>query len=349
MSGSNIDDLDILRWEEMTDTVRKFPSTGPKLFTDMYRKKDLRGTDVAVWDELSKTRRRAPIQVRGAPAQRVDLLSRTQRSAAVADIFISKSLKAADIEYLRRPGSASDAGAQAMINDELEDMNEIIDNTVEHACMSVARGSWSVNQSTSTTAVKSRGVNFTLTFAVTALDSGAANSGPGSWATASNKIYTTGLTAVMDKMENVAGMTPTRAIHNRATEDLLLQNDEVKAFLGEQYKTQLLRSGHISNIRGIEFNPYNSGDDDGGSFAKYWSNNHVLFLPESTRHLELLEAGALVPAGPGSDQLVMASPGKYSYARVTHNPVGIELFVGYRFIPINKYPEQFIYYAHNVA
>ena len=338
MTVTNIHELDVLKWEAMTDTVRKFPFTGDhwfrkNLFTN---KKQLRGTDTVVWDELTKTRRRAPFATRGQPAQRLDLLSRGMRSAQVADIFVSKVLRADQLEYLRRYGEANgnsaDSGAQAIINDELEDMTERVMNTVEYACMSVARGSLAIDQMASTTAVKSRGVKWTLTFPVSTL------SKLTSWATNTTKIYSTEIQAIFDKMAAVTGQMPTRAVHNGALMTNILQNDEVKEFMGDQYRTQLLQTGYVSSMRGINFQPYDTGDDESGSFAKYWSDSEALFLPPDNRYFELFEADALIP-GPG-DTFVSSGPGMYSYAQINKNPVSVELFVGYRFLPVNRYPER---------
>lgn len=338
MSFSGIHNLDILRFERMTDFVRKVPSTGPHYCYETFfrpNQKPLRGTDTASWDEVTRTRRRAPYGVRGAPAQRMDLLTRARRSCSVADIFISKALTGEQLEYLRKYGTEDVEGARAMINEELEDMVDLIHNTREHACYSVLRGSFSADQSASTTAVKHKGAVFTLTFNVTTMT--ASNS----WASASTNIYTDELTAIENKGAEL-GSPITRAIHERTIADNLLKNTEVKSFLGESYKTQLLNSGKITRVRGIDFIGYDTGDDDGGSWAKYITDpTEVLFLPGDNKNFRLFEADTLIPTPDGND-LMRVTPGIYSYADITKNPAGIELFVGYRFLPVNLYPERII-------
>jgi len=299
MTLSNIHEIDVLRWENLTDTVRKFPTTGEHWFRNnlFTTKKPLRGTDIATWDELTRGRKRAPYTVRGQPAQRMDLMSRGMRSCSVADIFVSKQLRADQIEYLRQYGTQDQEGSQAVINDELEEMVTFINNTVEHACMSVARGSLAIDQTASTTAVKSKGVKFTLTFPV-------ATQAMGVWSNNGTRIYTTEMSLLFDKAFSIGLGMPSRIVHNSKAMDYLLQNTEVKDFLGEQYKTQLLRDGRISNIRGVNFQSYDTGDEQGGSWAKYWTDTELLVLPSDNRYFEL--------------------------------------FVGYRFLPVNRFAERII-------
>jgi hypothetical protein len=174
-----------------------------------------------------------------------------------------------------------------------------------------------------------------LTFPVATLAMGA-------WSSAATPIYTDEISAIFEKAYSIGMGQPTRILHNAKIQDYLLKNTEVKSFLGEQYKTQLLRDGRISNIRGMDWVSYDTGDDEGGSWAKYWPDNKLLILPPDNKYFELYEADALIPT-PDLHGLTRSSPGKYSYAIVSPNPPGIELFVGYRFLPINRFAERIIY------
>lgn len=335
MSFSGIHNLHVLRHETMTDLVRKFPSTGAHWFYEnLYRPrpKKLIGTDIAVWDEVSRSRKRAPYNARGAPAQRMDTLRHSTRTSSVADIFVSKHLTAHQIEYLRQYGTQNQEGARQLIADELEDLIAMVHNTREHACLNTTLGAYSVDQSAGTK-VKSKGVRFSLTFPVTTLTAAA------SWATAGTKIYTTEIDRIFEKMIDVTGDIPSFAVHNLSVMTNLLQNTEVKEFLGESYKTQLLKEGRIGTIRNINWNQYDTGDDDSGSWVKYLPNERIIFLPEDRRYFEIHEADALIPT-PDGRGLQRTSPGIYSYSRVTDNPAGIELFVGYRFLAVNRYAEK---------
>lgn len=337
MSFSGVHNLDVLRWEQMTDTVRKFPIPGEMWFSKnlFTNRVPLIGTDTAKWDEISRARKRAPFAVRGQPAQRMDLLDRSTRTSSIADIFVSKHLKAENIEYLRTLGSAGDSGgAQMIIAEELSDLVERVQWSVEWACVQAARGSLTVDQSSSTDFVKSQGVNFTVTFPVTTLNAGA------DWATAGTDIYNTEISAIEAKMVEVWGGVPGRIVHTRKVMDYLLKNTSIKDMMSEQYKQQLLGSRRLTQIRGINFYQYDTGDDNSGSFASYFPDDYVLVLPNDNRYFEIHEADALIP-GP-NETLIRSSPGLYSYAKVTHNPVGIELFVGYRFLPVSRWAERSI-------
>lgn len=335
MTITNIHELDVLRWESMTDVVRKFPSTGPHYFREnvFTNRRPLVGTDIAVWEELTRSRRRVPYQVRGQPAQRMEPLTRGVRSASVAEIFVSKQLRADQIEFLRQYGTTNTPGSQQIINDELEDLNSMLDNTIEYACCQVALGALSIDQTASVYA-KSKGVKFSISFPV-------ATQALGLWTNSATKIYSTEFSLLFEKAISLYGQQPARIIHTSQTMDLLLQNVEVKEFLGDQYKTQLLSSGRLSNIRGVQFISYDTGDDESGSWAKYMPANKILVLPGDNRYFELFEADALIPA-PGLQSLIRTTPGRYSYSVVNTNPPGIEMFVGYRFLPVNRFAERVI-------
>lgn len=332
-------DLSVLRHTHMIDTVNKIVTDRDNYFsgTVFAKRTPLLNTDIAEWDEYTAPRTRAKFNARGNAAMPMDLLSVTRRTASVADIFVSKTLTGAQIEYLRNVGTEHDEGATRMINAELADMRRAIDYTVEWACVNAALGTLTINQSATAKMPASVAANVTITFGVTTLSRLTA------WNVNTTKILSTELTAVDQKGLETWGGVPDLAIHNASVMNYLVQNDEVQNFMTDARKDAVFSSGTTAALRGKNWRSYDRGDKDSGSFAKYFPDDKVLFVG-GTEYMEILEASALIPS-PDRQSLIRTAPGYYAYADVEVNPPSVTLYMGYRFLPVNRYPEKTILFT----
>jgi hypothetical protein len=154
-----------------------------------------------------------------------------------------------------------------------------------------------------------------------------------------------------------AGRFPGLAIINNSVEGYLIQNTEVQEWLKYTYgsavgfsnpaSTEVLSGMAIGGPKWLK-NVHGYVPTGSTTFTKFMPDGTVIMLPpedELGEVLAMAEGYGIVPRNAfGAENAngivdLAPSPGFYSYATATENPVGVRIYAGWLGLPVIKFPK----------
>lgn len=202
----------------------------------------------------------------------------------------------------------------------------------------------------------SSGAVYTLDFSVPAghkdqLDiDGSGDIISASWATASTDIVGQ-VNAIKAAVLRKNGYALKHAYYGENILGYLLANDSVQAAMNSHpgLAAAFMQGQVADGFLGMKWHPMDGAffDDENGDTQAWWPADQVVFTPDpSPEWYEVMEGSHPVPASLGNVSAdgvaalgdIREATGMYSYAAITHNPVGIDQFFGDTFLPILKVP-----------
>ncbi len=313
--------LSILQHQVMTAVVRKFPMPqfiGKALFPE----KPI-VSDTAKWDEIHQNRDMAQYVVADGEAKIVDNRGVIQRSATVACLKEKKQLKGSTMAWLRKPGTEHVQYGEQAVKDELTELDSRNEFRREWARWTALSGTLTVDQAD---------VKFTVNYGIAGSHKPTVGT---SWSDVSADIIGD-LTDWKQLIQQDSGEGATKVYINTETMQYMIKNTGIKALMGEQLKTQILQSGYITRIMGLNFIVYDAGYvPSGGSFTKFVPDNVAIVCTNSVFAEEQL--------APSLDPKSGFKPGKFSKSWSEEDPAGIWALVEINSLPVIKKVENLIY------
>lgn len=242
------------------------------------------------------------------------------------------------------------ANAPSVIRDELRDMKLEVTKTKEYCFAKVLlNGGLTVND----TNVPGSDIQFPLDFGVKTANRAAA------WSTAGTAIISDEIPKFQEAMVGNCGKPIRRAIINDKTVRYILANTEVTSYgknwemaqrflrantLGDKILDGLEIGGLDWTVNGFGYKP------DGGSFTRWMSDDHAIFLPESLEDvLQIAEGLQPVPVdsiaaldGETLEEFPDLQRGLVAYAVWEKEPVGLWIHVAWYGTPLVLQPDAVI-------
>lgn len=338
--------LDLLmQVQDYTDAVRVFEvEPSQTLFQDLFNvnKKVCVGPTVQ-WDETDFPRRLAPVVGDESAFPAVNPNDKKPQAAPLIHLKVSKKLDAYKLLEWRYAG-LRDADVRRSIEDELGGMIKIIKSSVEYICANALLGTIDTSQI--------EGSEYSVQFSY-----GVTTQTIGQWSNTGTDILGVEIPKISSKFVQTLGRQPGVTIFNDNLEKELLQNTSLKGWLQYQYAASAIFASMTTDqvmqntkLGGLDWRKSFGGYvPTGGSFTRFMSDNKIITLPmqgELGSLLTMAEGYGAIPTNVygGGDGAAAATafrragaPGLYAYSVGTHNPAGVELYVGYRFFPVVKY------------
>jgi hypothetical protein len=178
---------------------------------------------------------------------------------------------------------------------------------------------------------------------------------PGSkWTDPTTKIVTE-VGNLVDQYTKDTGRLASTILHNLTVEQDLLENKEVQLLCANQaYAARILLSDAKDNrvldglrLGNLEWQKSLGYYDENGQIVRFMPDQTTILLPEDQElpnTIGLAEGSGLIPRnayGTEGDLGIfeLAAPGYYSYSVLSPNPVGIQLFAGWRGFPYLRFPK----------
>ena len=311
----------ILQHEVMSAVVKKFP-TPQFIGKTLFPEKPI-NSDTAKWDEIHQNRDLATYVSPDGEANNIDRLGVYQKSATVACLKEKKQLKGSTLAWLRKPGTEHVQIAEQAVKDELADLDSRIEFRREWARWSALSGTLTVNQAN---------VKFTVDYGIAGTHKPTVAA---DWSNVATDIIGD-LIAWKELIQKDSGEQATKVYVNDLTMSYMVKNTGIKALMGEQLKTQILQSGYITRVMGLNFIVYNSGYvPSGGSFTK--------FVPDEVAIMCTNSVFAEDQVAPSTDPKSGYRPGKFSKSWVEEDPAGIWVLVELNSLPVIKKVENLVY------
>jgi len=295
------------------------------------------------WDEVTYSRELAPIIGSSSPAPMTPVTNRVNRVASMVDIKHHCFIPGDRLYRERAPGELK-ANAQAVVANEINNLRNMIEKTLEWLCVKTLLGSVPISPAN----VPGSDYTQTLTYTTTAFTKGA------DWDTAATLIASSEVPTMVDAFTKATGHVPGTVLHNVTVEEQCLQNTEIKTLCANQaYAGRILlssakdnrvldglRLGNLTWLKSLGY--YNLN----GVTTRFCPDKTIIVLPEDDllpQVLGLAEGCGLIPRtayGAEGDLGIfdVAAPGFYAYCVLSPNPIGIQLFAGWRGLPYLRWP-----------
>lgn len=330
--------------ETLTGLIRTFDSEpGNRNCTGIFArnaKKLMPEGTLAKWDEVVGSRHLAPVVGSEEPAPRQANKAKTTKTSAMAHVRVSKFISGDRLFDDRAPGKLV-PDAEAVIAEELMDLNNLIGNTKEFLCASALLGTITVSSAT----VPGSTMTFTVSFSPQTINA------TNSWASSGTKIISSELKTIKKTYKDTSGFNAAEVIIDPDIESYLQGNNEAKGFVANALGANFLLGGTLDGaaLGGLRFGGLSWQVTDGvykpegGLVTRYKTGDKAIFLPSAAQQREVLgwvEGYGKVPAGPvftpgGRGAVRQASSrGNYAYAMTSGDPVGIKLIAGWVGLPV---------------
>lgn len=311
----------ILQHKVMTELVKKFP-TPQFIGKAMFPERPI-DSNTAQWDEVHANRDMATYVVPDGEANIIKRLGVINRSSTVASLKEKKQLKGSTLAWLRKPGTEHQSYGEQAVRDELADLDSRLEFRREWARWSALTGTLTVNQER---------VKFVVDYGIAGSHKPTVGT---SWSDVSADIISD-LNAWKTIIQQDSGETATTVYLNSIAMGYLVKNTGIKGLMGETLKTQILQSGYITRVMGLNFIVYDVGYvPAGGSFTKFISDSYVFMVTSSIFAEEQL--------APSTDPKSGYKPGKFSKSWVSEDPAGIWVLIELNSLPVIKKVENIIY------
>lgn len=318
----------ILKNETLTGIVREFLEPPEYMGPDIFPEREIL-TDKVTWDVMTGSRKMANFVVRGAPAHIVPMMSYTRKIALTATIKEKKIIDAQALYFLRRPGSDDTTRyGEMLVTEEINDLRRRVDARREWTRWQALQGTLTVNQDDVKFSIDYEfDVTHTPTVAI-------------SWSDNTNARIKSDIWAWRQLIAEDSGSPVTDIYLNSNVMDHMTSNAELKTFMGDTMKDQILRDGYITRLLGTAIHVYDEGyaDEATGVFQPYIPDDEVI----------LLARGPLGGGKPVCEMITGASadnegrPGMWSKTWVENDPAGRWLMVGWDGLPVINQPAAII-------
>lgn len=344
----------VLSPSSLTSLVTSFLSGQPRPMTGLFQAgRPLTvdfamntGDSIATWDHVTGRRHLAGMVGPSAPGIEVDREGVESKTSSCAHIKLFKKLPGSILLNENAPGMMR-PDAQAVVNQALLDLAEMIADTIERACgLILSTGKFTASRA-----------NFPETQAIFDLDFGASSNQAftrsAAWGTASTKIISNDVPLVIKQpFLNAAGEVAGRVVYGPSVEASILKNTEFQALAASQAGLTIIQGAGL----GVSVQQFRIGNLDwvpsvatfkpkGGSVTQMFPADTIAVLPQKlTDTLGMGYGRAIVPAGQvfgmpassGGALLKLSDQGVYTYAELKGNSV--ELNAGIVFLPVLMNP-----------
>lgn len=326
----------ILKTEVMTGLVQKFPPQGlmglsmaPRLATSKIT------AQMARWDVMRSSRHLPEYNQPGAPAKREDKLIFDTYVAELAYHRFKKALDAQTLYFLRNAGDQYNVQAgEQRVRQELEDLNRLLDYKTEYMIWQMFTGTLAATQAD---------VKFSVDYGIAV---GHKPTTGTSWASLTTADPVSDIQAWKKLISRDSGEMPTDAYCNETVMNYMVNNTKVRELLRNQYGRQLVETGNINRMLGLNVHVYDNGyTPKGGSFTPFIGEDKFIIIakgnpdPEgqvTNRLWDLLE-------GPSLDMGANGRPGKFSKSWMAEDPSVEHILVEHYALPVLFKPEAVIY------
>lgn len=130
----------------------------------------------------------------------------------------------------------------------------------------------------------------------------------------------------IQKVMEDSGYQIKRAYTSQEVLTMLVNAKQLKDYFVQTPAGQeFIRTGGITDIKGITWYPHNHVYDGGSGLSRFIPKNRIIFTPNPDGNWgEWYEAGAVTDGPNGPERTI----GRYSFAKHQHNPPSAELFYG---------------------
>lgn len=311
----------ILQHQVMTALVKKFP-TPQFIGKAMFPEKPI-DSNTAQWDEVHANRDMATYVVPDGEANIIKRLGVINRSSTVASLKEKKQLKGSTMAWLRKPGTEHQSYGEQAVKDELADLDSRLEFRREWARWSALTGTLTVDQER---------VKFVVDYGIDSTHKPTVGT---SWSDVAADIIGD-INTWKALIQQDSGEMATTVYLNSIVMEYMIKNTGIKSLMGESLKTQILQSGYITRVMGINFVVYDVGYvPEGGSFTKFVDDTHCFMVTSSLFAEEQL--------APSTDPKSGYRPGKFSKSWIEEDPAGIWVLIELNSLPVIKKVENIIY------
>jgi hypothetical protein len=300
------------------------------------------GDTIATWDQVTGRRHLAGFVGSSAPSQEVAREGVETKTSACAHIKLHKRLPGSILINERAPGMAT-ASQQAVINQALTDLGNMIADTIERACALVlSTGKFTASKA-----------NFPETQLIFDLDFGATSNQAfarsAAWSNVGTKIISNDVPLLIKKaFQDASGETAGRVVYGPSVEASILKNTEFQALSAAQAGLSIIQGAGMGasvkqfRIGGMDWEPTTGTfKPTGGAVTPFFPADTIAVLPQGLGDTlgmafgrEVIPASQVfAPSAQGGASLLTLSPeGVYSYAELQGN--GVILHAGIVFLPV---------------
>jgi hypothetical protein len=291
------------------------------------------------WDVIKGSRMVAKPNVPNSEAHIVPRLGISQESAAFVYLREKKVFEPTTIHWLRQPGSLSNKkNAEQAVLREITDLNQRFDNFVEWCCWRALTG---------TLVFDYDDVQASVDYKIPASHKPTVGT---DWGTATPQSIINDIKAWKRLISRDARVAASEVYTTDKTLDRIFNSFasvgvattfQAGGLLSDRMKDQYYTSGVLPGFLGLNWNTVESFYDTDQGVPTLFVPDDALFMGNFTenRPIEIME-------GPTADDEAPAGfTGKFSKTWKEKDPSARQFLLEYHFLPIIRYPEQFIYVA----
>lgn len=322
-------ELTLLDYQVLSKVITKFPiPTNFQIMANLFPINNIDG-DSAKWDVVKNGRGIGTFKSPGAPATPVANLGVSQTVSQFASVAFEKVLGEQDLIWNRQPGTEDTPYLEQKIARETQDLNRLIDMTMEYCAAQALTGTLTVNQSD---------VKFSVDFGIDGTHKVTASP---LWSDLSTSDPLTDLDTWKQLIAADAGENATQLWMNSKTLwAYVLRHSAIRELLQAQYGRELVAGLKPPQISDLDIITYDGGYVASGTFTKYIPDGKVIMLAKTPDFGEMQVGSALVPNGEAGLRKVI---GKYAYSYISKNPPKQMLIAGANFLPVINKVENIVY------
>lgn len=316
-------ELSVLDHRVLTKMVELFPVKDLAGLSRIPREPAAAG--IAEWDEVKNSRHLADFTTPGAEAKTTALRTVTHQIANLAYIREKKMLSAPTMYWLRRPGSDQVQFAEGGVRAELADLNNLVDRRVEWMIWKMLSGNLAVSQND---------IKFSIDYGIVSSHKPTVTT---SWANPAADVLAD-LTTWKKLIARDSGEVADTLFLTETVMGYLVENQKVRDLLAYQGGRELLESGRLPHLLGLDLVVYDAGYvPEGGSFTPFIPDDHVV-MTAGKDFWALIEGASL-------DVRAQGRPGKFAKSWEEEDPSIRQILVEWAVLPVLKKPDNAVYAA----
>ncbi|SDP77045.1 major capsid protein [Desulforhopalus singaporensis] len=331
--------IDAFKWRSMTAAINQLPKT-PRLLQDMvFRTRNTNPTETIDVDIIKGGRKILPFVRNDAAGTIIEKLTGEMRSVKAPRLRPKKPFTATELLTQRGPGkivyaNGGDVTAERnrKIGQELADLKNRVDTTIEFMCAQALQGSYSVSND---------GYNFSIDFQMPSAHKPVLGSGSG-WNESGGNIMDD-IDTWATLIRNATGLAPDIALCGSAVVKALRDNAEVRELLDNRRTnagtfTWKASNDYIGNLNGIDLYRYGMEYQDlAGADQNFLDANKFVLI--STQARFSVEFALILDLDAGA-----AIQGEYfSKSWLEKDPSVLFMLAESRPLPVPWQPEAIVY------
>ena len=285
---------------------------------------------IAEWDVEHVDRTLVDYNVPGHEANRNAASTYTTKTAKMAYLRDKIPLSATTLRFLRRPGGPKDviAGEQR-VRAELAKLDRKMAQRVEWSIWQMLSiGSLTVSQPVT-------GNEWVVDYSVPATNKVTVGT---AWSDFTNSDPAQDIEGLIAAIEQNGGQTPSRAVCGRTVMGYLINNTKVRELMRNQYGRQMLESGYITKLCGLDLQVYNGTyKTSGGTVTPYIAADKFVVLPPADNTapaFDLMEGSSMDLDAPENHR------GKFSKMWVDKDPSVETVLIDWPHLPVAFKPSE---------